>query len=411
MDDIWPMSSDSTEDREGLTHCPNLNIKSWYHTSRAGQAGGGSFRSKKNYIAKKKFAYRMWARRPTSAMPKRFLCCSMVVMWPVGCHEVACGVTFSNVVSCDVMWCNAMSCDVRSCDECTSVVPCSGMERCELKKPLVVRSRCVVRSGSKWFCDNVVIQSTILCYKVLLQYYSVLQSTTPVLRTTLYCSRTTPVILCTTKYYNVRLQYYSVLQSTTPVLLCTTTYYSSTTLYYKVLRHSTPVLLCATKYCKVHNALLQYYSVLQSTTLYYKVLQHTTPVLLCTTKHHSSTTLYYKELLQYYSLLQSTTPVLLCTTKYYAVLLQYYSVLPCTTPVLLCNTKVLLQYYAVLQSNAHDWSSSQMKRRLHCAEQQVSPSNLTTYCACHAKSRSWLILLTYETSFYNARGNRCRPPT
>ena len=31
------------------------------------------------------------------------------------------------------------------------------------------------------------------------------------------------------------LQYYSVLQSTTPVLLCTTKYYSSTTLYYKVL--------------------------------------------------------------------------------------------------------------------------------------------------------------------------------
>ena len=41
-----------------------------------------------------------------------------------------------------------MSRDVRSCDERTSVVPCNGMERCELKKPLVVRSRCVVRSGS-----------------------------------------------------------------------------------------------------------------------------------------------------------------------------------------------------------------------------------------------------------------------
>ena len=39
----------------------------------------------------------------------------------------------------------------------------------------------------------------------------------------------------TTLYYKVLLQYYSVLQSTTPVLLCTTKYYSSTTLYYKVL--------------------------------------------------------------------------------------------------------------------------------------------------------------------------------
>ena len=51
-----------------------------------GRAGGGSFRRIKNYIAKKEFAYRMCARRPTSAMPKPFLCCerafccSMVVM-------------------------------------------------------------------------------------------------------------------------------------------------------------------------------------------------------------------------------------------------------------------------------------------------------------------------------------------
>ena len=56
----------------------------------------------------------------------------------------------------------------------------------------------------------------------------------------------------------------------------------------------------------------------------------------------SSTTLYYKVLLQYCSALQSTTPVLLCTTKYYStsttpcykVLLQYYSVLQSATPVL-----------------------------------------------------------------------------
>ena len=74
----------------------------------------------------------------------------------------------------------------------------------------------------------------------LLQYYSVLQSTIPVLlrttRTTKYYSSTA---LCTTKYYSVR-------QSTTPILLPTTKYYSNITPYYKVL--------------------LQYYSVLQSTT-------------------------------------------------------------------------------------------------------------------------------------------------
>ena len=115
--------------------------------------------------------------------------------------------------------------------------------------------------------------STTLSYKVLIQYYSVLQSTTPVLLCTTQCYSSTSL------YYTVLLQYYSVLHSATPVLLCTTKYYSSTTLYYKVL--------------------IQYYSVLQSTN----------PVLLCTTKYYSSTTLYYK-------VLQSTTPVLLCTTKY-----------------------------------------------------------------------------------------------
>ena len=88
-------------------------------------------------------------------------------------------------------------------------------------------------------CTTKYNSSTTLYYKVQLQYYSVLQSTTPALRTT---------------------KYYSVLQSTTPVLLCTTKYYSSTFLYYKVL--------------------LQHYSVLQSNT----------PVLFCTTKCCSSTT-------------------------------------------------------------------------------------------------------------------------
>ena len=87
-----------------------------------------------------------------------------------------------------------------------------------------------------------------------------------------------------------------------------------------------------------------------------------------------------------------------------------------------------------------------MKRHLQCGEQQASPSNLTKYCACHAKWISWLIRITYETSFtmqgatsinlqphqilclprkmnlmidphhiwnviYNARSNRHQPPT
>ena len=36
---------------------------------------------------------------------------------------------------------------------------------------------------------------------------------------------------------------------------------------------------------------------------------------------------------------------------------------------------------------------------LQCAEQQVSRSNLTKYCACHAERLTYLVLITYETSF------------
>ena len=51
------------------------------------------------------------------------------------------------------------------------------------------------------------------------------------------------------------------------------------------------------------------------------------------------------------------------------------------------------------QNECHDWSASHMKRHLQCAVQQASPSNLTKYCASHAKWISWLIRITYATSF------------
>ena len=152
-----------------------------------GRAGGGSFRRKKNYIAKKEFAYRMCARRPTSAMPKpclcceRAFCCSMVVMWPV---LMQCDVMWRApmwfdamwlLVLCHVTWCNAMSCDVRSRVELSSVVPCNGMEP---KMPFCEVTLCVRSGDSKYYS---VLQSTTLYYKVLLQYYSVLQSSTGVL--------------------------------------------------------------------------------------------------------------------------------------------------------------------------------------------------------------------------------------
>ena len=117
-----------------------------------GRAGGGSFRRKKNYIAKKEFAYRMCARRPTSAMPKPFLCCerafccSMVVMWPVLMHVMSFDVV---VMSFDAMWLlvlrhvtwyNAMSCDV----------PCNGHVVCSVFEVVL----CNTAPATQNYCDD-----------------------------------------------------------------------------------------------------------------------------------------------------------------------------------------------------------------------------------------------------------------
>ena len=152
-----------------------------------GQAGGGSFQKEKNYIAQKELAYRMCARRPTSAMPKSFLCCeqafcrSMLVMF--------CALKWSVLMSWCLLWGQVMWWS-------RHLMRCNGL--------------CCVMSRDAMRChgDELYYSSTTLYYKVLLQYYSVLQI--------LLC--TTPVLPCTTKYYS-----------------STTLYYSITTLYYKVL--------------------------------------------------------------------------------------------------------------------------------------------------------------------------------
>ena len=51
------------------------------------------------------------------------------------------------------------------------------------------------------------------------------------------------------------------------------------------------------------------------------------------------------------------------------------------------------------KNDSHDQPSQHMKRYWQCAEQQVSLSNLTKYCACHEKSPSSLNRVTYETLF------------
>ena len=59
----------------------------------------------------------------------------------------------------------------------------------------------------------------------------------------------------------------------------------------------------------------------------------------------------------------------------------------------------ITKYCACHENDSQHWSSWHMKCHLQCAEQQASPSNLTKYCACHKKWFSWLMSVTYETSF------------
>ena len=220
------------------------------------------------------------------------------------------------------------------------------------------------------------------------------------------CQSSTTNVL---QYYKILLQNYSVLQSTTPVLLCTTKYNSSTTLYYKVLLH-------------YYSSITKYYS---STSLYYKVLFLIDPWrmkrhLQCAEQQESSS---------------NFTKYCACHAKWISWLIRItYG----TSFTMRGATRVILQLHQILrlprkmnlmidphhiwkviynarsnkshpptspntapatQNESHDWSASHMKRHLQCAEQQESSSNFTKYCACHAKWISWLIRITYETSF------------
>ena len=61
------------------------------------------------------------------------------------------------------------------------------------------------------------------------------------------------------------------------------------------------------------------------------------------------------------------------------------------------------------QNECHQRSASHMKHHFQCAEQQEPPSNFTKYCACHAKSMSSMIRITYETSFPMRGATRATP--
>ena len=58
---------------------------------------------------------------------------------------------------------------------------------------------------------------------------------------------------------------------------------------------------------------------------------------------------------------------------------------PSTAPATKSDTWASPNTAPATQNDSQAWSSSHMKRHLQCAEQQMSPSKLTKYCACHAK--------------------------
>ena len=127
----------------------------------------------------------------------------------------------------------------------------------------------------------------------------------------------------------------------------------------------------------------------------------------------SSTTPYYKVLLQYYSVLQSTMPVLLCSRKYYASTTKYYSVLQGTTPVLLCTTtilrttiKVLRQYYSVLLLDSSTTPSTPVLVQYYSVLQSPTAVLLQYYSVLqsttkyYASTTNYKVLLQYYTPYY-----------
>ena len=100
-----------------------------------------------------------------------------------------------------------------------------------------------------------------------------------------------------------------------------------------------------------------------------------------------------------------TTSILYWKLQHFALRLSF-QISPNTAPATKSASSTSPNTAPATKKESHDWSLSHMKRYLQCAEQQVSLSKLTKYCACHAKWISWLILDTNETLF-TMRGATC----
>ena len=275
------------------------------------------------------------------------------------------------------------------------------------------------------YSTTLYYSSTTLYYKVLLQYYSGLQSATK------YYSSTT-------LYDNLLLQYYSVLQSTA-------TYYRITYETSFTLRGATRVSLQLHQILRLPRKMVLMIDIPHIWNVIYNARSNkhhppTSPNTAPATLHdsHDWSSWHMKHHLQCAE--QQASPSNL--TKYCACHEKW-----CASSVVVTYetsftmrgaTGITLQPHQILclprkmmriigcrdswnviynarsnrhhpptspntapatKNDAHHWSSSHMKRHLQCAEQQASPSNLTKYCTCHAKWLSWLMSVTYETSF------------
>ena len=79
-----------------------------------------------------------------------------------------------------------------------------------------------------------------------------------------------------------------------------------------------------------------------------------------------------------------TTSILYWKIQRFALRLSF-QILPNTAPATKSDTWTSPNTAPATKNESHDWSLTQMKRYLQCAEQHASLSKLTKYCACHEK--------------------------
>ena len=93
-----------------------------------------------------------------------------------------------------------------------------------------------------------------------------------------------------------------------------------------------------------------------------------------------------------------TTSILYWKIQHFALRLSF-QISPNTAPATKSDSSISPTTALGTQNDCHDWFALHIKCHLQYAEQPVSSSNITEYCACHEKWISWLIPVTHESLF------------